>query len=104
MNTTHNIDYDNIIKILTAMKEGKQIQVEQYENVWRDLTDEDFPNFKYVRYYRIKPEVKKYRVGLMDFDIEDRLLIVARSESDATELESDPDFVKWLTDWTEYEV
>lgn len=104
MNTTPKIDYNHIFEILNAMKKGRQIEFEQYKNVWCDLKAGDLPNFKYAKFYRIKPEVKKYRVGLMDSDIEDRFPIVVRSESAATELESDPDFIKWLSDWVEYEV
>ena len=41
-----SIDYDHIIEIITAMKEGKQIEVEQYPNVWEELKKEACPNLR----------------------------------------------------------
>ncbi len=97
-----NIDYNHIFEILNAMKEGRQIQVEQYENVWCDLKDGDFPSFKYANFYRIKPEVKKYRVGLIDPKTAPIFPLIIKDEESAKRLEQASGFVRWSTNWIEY--
>ena len=55
--------------------------------------------------YRIKPPpARKYRVALFRKYKDDELLAVAcNSPVDAGNYESMSDFVRWLTDWIEYE-
>lgn len=51
--------------------------------------------------YRVKPEVRKYRVGLMSGPA--GYPIAAMDEKHAKELEKSSVVIRWLTDWIEYE-
>lgn len=52
--------------------------------------------------YRIKPPAKKYRVALLKDNIEFYALAV-NNQAYAVIIEFRGDFVRWLTDWVEYE-
>lgn len=51
--------------------------------------------------YRVKPPAKKYRVAL--FKDSDYYTSTADIQEDAAFYESSSVFVRWLTDWVEYE-
>lgn len=51
--------------------------------------------------YRVKPPAKKYRVAL--FKDPDYYTSTADMQEDAAYYENCPVFVRWLTDWVEYE-
>ena len=53
--------------------------------------------------YRIKPPAKKYRVALFLKSDEDSVAVVANSQANADWLETRSNFVRWLTDWVDYE-
>ena len=89
--------------VIIAWAEGKDIQL------W-DVTGErwvDFPNvqprFLTENTYRIKPPAKKYRVALFRRHNDEPLVVASNSQVTADNYESMPDFVRWLTDWIEYE-
>lgn len=54
--------------------------------------------------YRVKPPARKYRVALFKYPGVAAVVSVANSEEDAGRYEENPQFVRWLTDWVEYEV
>ena len=51
--------------------------------------------------YRVKPPAKKYRVAL--FKNPNYYTSTADMQEDAAYYENSPVFVRWLTDWVEYE-
>ena len=50
--------------------------------------------------YRVKPPPKKYRVALFN---DYTCVCTADNMNDASSYEKDTGFVRWLTDWVEYE-
>ncbi len=52
--------------------------------------------------YRVKP-VKKYRVALFRKQDEAPLVVASNSQVTADNFESMPGFIRWLTDWVDYE-
>ena len=79
---------------------------------WVDLSDpycfNKFPNFNDGNVeWRIKPETKviKYRLALMSYKTEEYYTAVFNtSEHFLIEFMNSANFVKWLSDWIEYEV
>ena len=53
--------------------------------------------------YRIKPPAKKFRVALLTVPDDVEFTKRASNEDDASILERRPGFIRWLTDWVEYE-
>ena len=51
--------------------------------------------------YRVKPPAKKYRVALIKGA--DHYTTTADTETDASFISCSAGFVRWLTDWVEYE-
>lgn len=49
--------------------------------------------------YRVKPVTRKYRVGLFD-----GVPLTAQDSKQAAAFENSIGFIRWLTDWIEYEV
>ena len=87
--------------VIIAWAEGEDVQVWDENNErWCDLTVET-PTFK-CDAYRIKPPAKKYRVALFKGNSESYALSV-NSQDYADIVEQRGDFVRWLTDWIEYE-
>ena len=97
MNTRHKH-----ADVIIAWAEGKDVQVwDSINNKWCDLTLKD-PNFC-GKSYRIKPPAKKYRVALLTVPDDVEFTKTASNEDDASILERRPGFIRWLTDWIEYE-
>ena len=88
--------------VIIAWAEGKDVQVwDDINDMWCDLTLKD-PNFN-SKNYRIKPTPKKYRVALFESDTSIYYTITADTPEDANFYEKGRDFIRWLTDWIEYE-
>lgn len=101
MNTA--FDYDHMIEILTALKEDKDVQYRTGGvDDWILHNKDDLPKFHFY-VYRIKPDVVRCKVGLFkdetNFTYTDIIqeYAIRRCELD------DASFVRWLTDWIEYE-
>ena len=91
--------------VIIAWAEGKDVQVWDFtQNEWGDVTTES-PTWCECWKYRIKPPTKKYRVALFRRSDRDResLAVACNSPATAENYESLRDFVRWLTDWVEYE-
>ena len=87
--------------VIIAWAEGKDVQVwDKLHNEWRNV-DNDAVYFVADYKYRIKPPAKKYRVAL--FLNEEPLAVAANTQATADTFEPLPNFVRWLTDWIEYE-
>lgn len=88
---------------IIAWAEGKDMQVKApLAGEWSALSIAT-PHFYEDWEYRIKPPAKKYRVALFKYPGVEAVVSVANSEEDAERYEENPQFVRWLTDWIEYE-
>lgn len=86
--------------LIKKWADGAVIQV--YGRVlekWIDTKDNN-PAWEDCNEYRVKPATRKYRVALMERGGPH----ASRDEVDAAMHEQHPYFVRWLTDWIEYEV
>ena len=90
--------------VIIAWAEGKDVQVwDRGPNRWCDVKTST-PTFIEDWEYRIKPPAKKYRVALFrKYKDNEPLVAAVNSQVTADNFESMPDFVRWLTDWIEYE-
>lgn len=76
--------------------------IQHYDNnaeAWYNVAFNN-PSWNDIVQYRVKPVTRKYRVALMERGGPH----ASRDEVDAAMLEKHPYFVRWLTDWIEYEV
>lgn len=99
-----NIDYDYMIGILTALKEGKAIQHRKEDTTtWVDHNNNIFPCFDSYE-YRIKPAVKSYRIAIKSKhgDLNCRYPIIVHTEEIGIQIQSDYNFICWHTDWMDY--
>ncbi len=97
--------YDHMIDILTAIKEGKEVQRRgKNEGDWILHDISELP--KFVDYeYRIKPKSNKYKVALFKDGKDFWYPMLVVNDEVAERVETDDNaFVKWLTDWVEYEI
>ena len=89
--------------VIIAWAEGEDVQIwdDRAKRWWGVLT----PSFYEDRKYRIKPPAKKYRVALFRFSNEDGSTYTASTDiqEEADKYEQHKSFVRWLTDWIEYE-
>ena len=89
--------------VIIAWAEGKDVQVwDKDTKCWCDVV-KSIPFFDKDWEYRIKPPAKKYRVALFRHAGEEPLAVAANSQVTADSFEFMPNFVRWLTDWIEYE-
>ena len=89
--------------MIIAWAEGKDVQAQPpMLGEWRDLSL-TMPYFYEDWEYRIKPPAKRYRVALFHNSKCEPLAAAANSQETAKNYEASDDFVRWLTDWIEYE-
>lgn len=85
--------------VIIAWAEGKDVQVwDECAKCWCDIV-KSIPFFMGDK-YRIKPPAKKYRVALFN---DYTRVYTADNMNDASSYEKERSFVRWLTDWIEYE-
>lgn len=87
-------------ELIKAWADGAEIQYYfhgEFQREWRDCGRE--PSWGKYQEYRIKPITKKYRVVLHVDGPH-----VARNDVQGDNLEKSKHFIRWLTDWVEYEV
>ena len=88
--------------VIVAWAEGEDVQVwDEGAKRWCDVV-KAIPFFMGDK-YRIKPSAKKYRVVLLRKYDEELIVTVSNDQKTADTFESLPNFVRWLTDWIEYE-
>ena len=86
--------------VIIAWAEGKAVQVrDEGTSLWYDIKGK-FPLFNEDREHRVKPQPKKYRVALFN---DYPCVYTADNMNDASSYEKEMSFVRWLTDWVEYE-
>ena len=87
--------------VIIAWANGAEIECRgQPSRGWITATN---PNWNAEYEYRVKQPAKKYRVGLFKYPGVEAVVSVANSEEDAERYEENQQFVRWLTDWIEYE-
>jgi hypothetical protein len=91
--------------ILIALAEGKPVQWRHKKGckLWNDFssTPRGIKLWDDCE-YRIKPETKKYRVSL--HTMSGRTFLFISEEDDIAAVREDADsFVRWISDWVEYE-
>jgi len=87
--------------VIIAWAEGKDIQVwDEGTKRGHDIVGK-FPLFNEDSEYRIKPPAKKYRVAL--FNNGSIYTSTADTQEDVDFFEAAHGFIRWLTDWIEYE-
>lgn len=98
--TAKHIHHDVIIEW------AKGATIQYYSTIqgkWFD-TYKNNPEWGVAAKYRVKPATKKYRVALFNWNNGNVSAINASSEGCANMYEEHSNFVRWLTDWMEYEV
>ncbi len=103
-NPYYNIE--NIIKVSTAIKENKDVEFRStFGGCWGKYihTENRLPNFELYN-YRIKAVSNRYKVGLFKGTDNIPYFLVFTTDTSAFVQEYNDDFVRWLTDWVEYEV
>lgn len=91
---------------IKAWADGAEIQHRAYDGKWEDC---NYPYWYEEKEYRVKPKTKviKYRVGLfrhvIGFQSGGVYTNIVDSEFKAQAREESHDFIKWITDWQEYE-
>ena len=89
--------------VIIAWAEGNDVQVwDKLLSAWGDVATKS-PTWREDWEYRIKPPAKKYRVALFKYHNTGAAASVANNEEDGEFFERSPRFVRWLTDWVEYE-
>jgi hypothetical protein len=92
--------YLKLLPVITAYAEGKEIQFKRNGYAFENYTAHD-PDFSVTdTEWRIKPKTQMYRVA---FYIDKTTCTCDRFESQG-DYENATDFVRWLTEWIEYEV
>lgn len=94
------------LPIIEAYANGKQIQHNdgtETNPMWTNNTPLMFDDSP--KYYRIKPETKKYRIAEIKsgFNSLDKRIVIYTSENNANLIQQHPAFIRWITDWIEYE-
>lgn len=84
---------------IVAFAEGKEIQWKDAKGKWVDWNSaENSPSFNPDTAWRVKPPVKKYRVALTC-----RGPVAYADPFWEKDIEQDFNFIRWITDWVEYE-
>lgn len=90
-------------EVIKAWADGYEIQFkEESSSEWRDVVGQ--PSWLYYLEYRVKPTpvVNKFRVALLH-DCGHTYPEVFTVEQDEERIENTSYFIRWLTDWIEYE-
>lgn len=107
-----NIDMINfMIEVLEAYKGGEKIEYripkhrEKVENrayidEWTVFPEGAIPDF-FKFEYRIKPKSQKYRLAVFG---DKPFVLSINDDKNMKMIENDESFIRWLTDWVEYEI
>lgn len=94
--------------VIVAWAEGKTIQLRPIlDEGWANFNSTITPDFDSVfMEWRIKPEIeiRKYRVALFRHPQGSLFTVTDDNENNERKREDQNGFVKWLTDWVDYEV
>lgn len=87
--------------VILAWAEGAEI--ERRAGPYGDWERADAPHWLESWEYRVKPTTKKYRVALFRYPGSQATASLVNSAEEAQRCENARHFVRWLTDWIEYE-
>ena len=87
--------------VIMAWAEGAEIEYRSHIDGGWMVTSE--PRWLENYEYRVKPPAKKFRVALFKYPGVEAGVSVSNSEHDAERYKENGYFVRWLTDWVEYE-
>ena len=86
--------------VIIAWADGAEIEYRKsQEDIWNAAS---FPCWIENYEYRVKPPAKKYRVALF-CDSTESYTSTADNRETSNDYEGMSHFVRWLTDWVEYE-
>lgn len=88
-------------ELIKLWADGRQVQRYNF-CAYGEWVDEKYPTWGDDIIYRLKPEKKKYRVAEFD-DTSVYKTNTADNQYGEADLEARPSFVRWLTDWVEYD-
>ena len=97
-------------EILRAIADGKQIQMQARTGEWLDVQDfqvlDNAANGPYAAdSFRIKHEPKKARYRVAEMRSQQGVNYTYTDDgNEQSRLDQAPGFIRWLTDWVEYEV
>lgn len=98
--------YKKLLPVIQAYVEGKPIQFKYADDDWADLSEDSAPYspaFDSPRvHWRVKSKTKKFRVALLHNS--NMYYTTTQDENEISAADTNSHFVKWLTDWIEYEV
>jgi len=94
-------------EVMKQWAEGKIIQVKDLTlNVWYETSPFENLTWGEKAIYRVKPESQKFRIALVKSSYAKQLPYPVICDFDAKEheeIEKDIFFIRWLTDWVEYD-
>ena len=87
--------------VIIAWANGAQIQYQtEGSETWDDIKE---PAWTEYAQYRVKPEPKKsfhtFRIGVAAYGAENVYTITADNEEEERQLQADPKFIGWISDW-----
>ena len=87
--------------VIIAWANGAQIQFQtEGSETWNDIK---VPAWTEYVQYRVKPEPKEsvhtFRIGVAAYGAENVYTITADNEEEERQLQADPDFIGWISDW-----
>lgn len=85
-----------LLPIITAFAEGKQIQLKTIYSTWIDSNEFAFGSD--ASNYRIKPEPQRIRIAKTRYFMEKDTYLGIVSEQYWKQKETNPDFVSWVSD------
>lgn len=95
--------FEYMIEIITAIRDGKTIQYLDQTSTWVNCDDRHLPCFDEFK-YRIKPKITCYKVALFKDGKDFCYPMLVTNDEVAERIENDDGaFVRWLTDWVEYD-
>ena len=87
--------------LIKQWADGAVIQVKSHSTGnWLDIREDASVLWIPHNEYRVKPVQAKCRIALMSGNV----LHISRDAVNASCIGRDPHFIRWLTDWIEYEV
>ena len=93
-------------ELIKAWADGAQIQLKMDDGNWEDI--HGAPAWKPGWRYRIKPKLPAYKVRFLIYQpyraYYEHVCANVRNKEDEKLWENDPRFIKWITDWVEYDV
>lgn len=89
--------------LIKQWADGATIQVfTKADNKWHDVLIKN-PYWEEHAIYRVKPEKLKYRVGEFRDGDGNRYLSTVSAEARAKQVAGQRYFVRWISDWVEYD-